>query len=514
MDREGLQSYWRRTRRPRASLRSFRCPLYLEIMDSNVLHVSANSARECQCGGQDVLDGQASAETERVAEGDGQVEESEGRGYAKDVKKRLEEDDRTRSMREGDETGKPELGLGRDERAKEGSSMVEDGIVRFMIEGKWRQVPHEHWTWIPSACHTTYQRCQWFVCDSPFDCSERYHAKVFRDHDYVDWIPKVQLRFELNWSCAPTDHLQLKDSPKSMTPQSLRSHSDVTLLAAQALPELFPIVLRWVDDRKLAMKCRLVCRYWEEQCRERAFQWINLRGSEKRVLDLVRLKYKPAWRHIPSLVEELDGLPEYTQSIQPWLHLLDPRWRPGIVTIVGPFPGRRTIRSIHFSLPRSPPSSFSRGIMSLKLDRVKFRHFEDTVDVISGLPDLVALKLEGVSWESLPTGLSRRRPPVHRNKLRYSDFYACTAGEEPESPLFIFTSFILFPHVYSGSSLFSVDVVIALEDVLRASADSKSGSVITVHTSKRVAGGFVDQISELFYFRTICEVPAGGLLTQ
>lgn len=98
------------------------------------------------------------------------------------------------------------------------------------------------------------------------------------------------------------------------------------MLGALIPPGLFPLLYGWVDD-ELARKCRLVCRFWEKQCRKRAFTRMNLK-SEKKVLDLVRFKYDPAWRHIPPFVEEISQMPPYDdKSTRPWLHLLDPRWR-------------------------------------------------------------------------------------------------------------------------------------------------------------------------------------------
>lgn len=291
----------------------------------------------------------------------------------------------------------------------------------------------------------------------------------------------------------------------SMLPRSLSSHSekrrDAATLGARFPPELFPLILDWVDG-KLARTCRLVCQYWEEQCRERAFARINLKYSEMKVLDLVLLKYDPAWRHIPSLAEELQNMPIYTQdSKRPWLHLLDPRWRPGsnYNIIAGPFPGRPTIRSIHFDLPRSPPSSFSRGITTLKLESVYFRRFEDTIHLVSELPDLTGLWLQYVRWkEPLPTELPRRRPQLV-NKLRYVRFDACKVGEVHESPWFVFASLILFPHVSMGSSLFSVNLVIALEAIFHVPVENKFSYQQIEHTSKRGVGGFMHAIGEPFF---------------
>ena len=44
-------------------------------------------------------------------------------------------------------------------------------------------------------------------------------------------------------------------------------------------PERFENICAWVDEENTAMTCRLVCRYWKEQCRSHAFK-------AGRVLDL------------------------------------------------------------------------------------------------------------------------------------------------------------------------------------------------------------------------------------
>lgn len=270
--------------------------------------------------------------------------------------------------------------------------------------------------------------------------------------------------------CTPA---HIRDTPQS---KALRSHSharrDLASLGAQFPPELFRPLCSWVDG-KLARTCRRVCRYWERQCRERAFASIDLKRSEKKLLELVRFKYDPAWRHIPSLANKLEDTPAYIdESKRPWLHLLDARWRREKITIVGPFTGRPTIRSIHFALPRSLPSSFSRGITSLMLDSVNIRRFEDTIRLVSELPDLERLRFEQVRWEeSLPTELPRRRPRADRNKLRFVLFIDCKAGEDLESPsLTLFSGFILFLNVYAISSRFSVDVVAIINALLRVVA--------------------------------------------
>lgn len=257
---------------------------------------------------------------------------------------------------------------------------------------------------------------------------------------------------------------------KSTTLSSSRSGKGRgATLGAQLPPELFERIYGSMDDLSQVRKCRLVCRYWDRQCRARALaNGISLEYSEKRMLDFVRqFKYDPAWQHIPQLVTALKDIPSYRNKAKaPWLHLLDPCLRQGYLAIVGPFPAHRTIRSIHFTLPRSLPPSASRGITRLVLETVSFRRFEDTTCLVSELPDLEGLGLNKAVWQSLPTAIHRRRPRDNRNRLRYVDFIDCEVAEHT-SPSFTFAAFTLFLDVYNLSSFLSPEVLATVEAVLR-----------------------------------------------
>lgn len=216
------------------------------------------------------------------------------------------------------------------------------------------------------------------------------------------------------------------------------------------------------------------------------------RRQERRLLQLLEFKYDPTWRHVPARVEELLLVPDYTYlSKQPWLHLLDPRWHRAGVTIKGPFPGRRTIRTIHFALPRSAPPSFSRGITRLTLQSVVFRHLRDTACLLSELPDLQILKLDGVTWESPPTGLPRRRPRTNRNRLRTVIIADSQEDRAVESPSFLFSAFTLFPCVYAASSFFSLPVITAVEAALHVLGTRSIQQFNITHKAVGETGGRV-----------------------
>lgn len=190
------------------------------------------------------------------------------------------------------------------------------------------------------------------------------------------------------------------------------------------------------------------------------------------------------------------------KSTRPWLHLLNPRWRINWIVVWGPFVGRRTIRSIHFTLPRSVPPSFSQGIRQLWLYEVNFCHFNDTACLVSELPDLVNLDLERVTCESLPTQLPRRRPRADRNKLQRIDVVDCKV-KGAESPSFLFPVFTLFSNVYSVSSFFSPDLLTTAEAVLLL-ASNKSKNLNITHMPEGEIHGRVDHICEFFVVYITC----------
>lgn len=164
-----------------------------------MFQISADGASECPDDNQDMLEEQANAGDKPVAEGDGQAEGSneqvnEGNGCAPEAQGRAEQHGRTGQTGESDETMELQLRAEGGGRGMEGDSMVEDGVVFFMIDGAWRQVRREHWAWTSLAQHTTYRRCDHHRCDSPFDC---LHGKVVREYKYSDWIPKVRRPFKL-----------------------------------------------------------------------------------------------------------------------------------------------------------------------------------------------------------------------------------------------------------------------------------------------------------------------------
>lgn len=243
------------------------------------------------------------------------------------------------------------------------------------------------------------------------------------------------------------------------------SHSRKPPVTAEELPpELFERI--WVtDDRKTLSKCGQVCRYWASQCRPRLFKTINL-APPPRVLDF----RDPACLFMP-YVEGFLPLEYDILSWKfkfPWLHILTQTWGGKSFPVYveglrysGSLPGGlKTIRSVHFSVPRLPlPQLFTRGIRTLELTHVRLGRFEDTTHLVCELPDLEEYRFMRVTRESFPTEPPRRRPRSNRNKLsrfEHSTGYDWKLKIEDKSPCTRAAAVVhLFPSVHDTSSFFS-----------------------------------------------------------
>ncbi len=169
-------------------------------------------------------------------------------------------------------------------------------------------------------------------------------------------------------------------------------------------------------------------------------------------------------------LEVIKGVPIYNnQSKFPWLHLLtqlctstqsvwtDSYEQTGRIIIDGLFAGgHRTMRSVHFALPRPLPRSLSRGIKILYLEGVECRRFEDLTHLVCELPDLEEFGCIGVDFDSPPIELPRR-PRTNRNKLRKVEIWT----DEPKYVPVPSTVRLLLS-VYAVSSFFSEDEIAVL----------------------------------------------------
>lgn len=197
--------------------------------------------------------------------------------------------------------------------------------------------------------------------------------------------------------------------------------------AANLPPELFPLILQhlahdhWEHGysrgkiKHHLFAVSLTCRFWAEKCRPHLFRSLSFRTRTHlyEFSDLLDQAGKnlqnvaPLTTHLQALVFiPCEGDP-------PWIHLVSPTLRrkiPDRVTIylglaaTGFVPKTgRTVRSIHHSLPRSLPTSYSQ-FHSLYLSDVYFRDVVDFVRLISEVRTLRQLHCYRLVWDkSVPS---------------------------------------------------------------------------------------------------------------
>lgn len=281
------------------------------------------------------------------------------------------------------------------------------------------------------------------------------------------------------------DPAQWNFKNSSISPSRRRS---TRFRSAVALPpELFRYICDAADSGSWSF--RLVCRYWNRLSTPRVLNQINLNALPERVRALWKFN-RSHNSQFTRYTKKIDNVPRHDKDSKfPWLHLLtqtcasaQPEWRdstslaPHRIYIVGPFPGgHRTIRSIHFSLPRSLPRSFSCGIKELHLWGLHFRRFEDLTCLVSELPDLEELACYQSTFESFPTEFPRRRPRTSRNKLKTFDIWDCKPSVE-EMPTYSLLVLTLYLSVYDAASFFpegQTDVVLGLVKLLHSLPDMR-----------------------------------------
>lgn len=165
------------------------------------------------------------------------------------------------------------------------------------------------------------------------------------------------------------------------------------------------------------------------------------------------------------------SVPYYNSKSEfPFAHLLAQTGipYPQILGFHGPFrKGHRTIRSIHFAVPRSLPSSFSRGIRKLSLDKIHFQRSEDLMSLVSELPDLEGLWYDAVTFGSYPIELPRR-PRKNRNSLRSFQSFACEGAAEENKELgYLLLALNPFLAVYNSVSFFDDNEVAVIRTLLQ-----------------------------------------------
>lgn len=283
------------------------------------------------------------------------------------------------------------------------------------------------------------------ACTRRFDFSLTLVFQLFRSPEHLH-----------GWCQVETSNRALP------APSDAPNNTFARATAAKLPPELFEYIFR-ASDVELSRIYRLVCRYWNIQCFAYAFREIDLKKSPERMLDLCNFTSVPMLRRCPQYVRQIKNVPFYDKrSKSPWIHLLSPEWKKDgeYITIQGPFSGgHRTIRSIHFAIPRSPlPASFSRGIRCLRLHRIKFNRFEDMARLAYELSELKQFTCAEVKWKALPNRPPRRQ---RRNQLSSINVQDC---DPPTSDWSAYISAIVYVYLalYDAVSFFPEDLVTAI----------------------------------------------------
>lgn len=278
---------------------------------------------------------------------------------------------------------------------------------------------------------------------------------------HLKFIQSIDLEL-IDWSSSYPSTLSL---PLSMSGISRQAGP---LIARTLPPELFEYICDAADGG--SSSSRLVCQYWNRQCTPHVFRQIDVKESPERVRALWRHRADPTFvRHL----EIIKDVPDYNERSKfPWIHLLSQTststesvWKnswagASHIFMGGPFSGgHRTLRSVHFALPRSLPQALSRGIKKLELNsKIHFRRFEDLLHLACELPDLEVLVCRA-SFGSLPTELLRRRPRTNRNKLRRCDLDRDlqSTADPPLDSIYArgMLNIALYMSVYDATSFFS-----------------------------------------------------------
>lgn len=236
-------------------------------------------------------------------------------------------------------------------------------------------------------------------------------------------------------------------SPPGVIAKIIRARA----LASRLPEELFERILSWIGPvtlkhsgyswysppkKKALCQCALVSKYWAPRCQASIFRCIKLRNA-KDVRGLLTMLNRPGtaitqyiehlkWASWASDIFDLYAPDETEVPWQaqvsrnketPWLHLLPllysklPHCSPNRhLQLSGPLPkGMRTIRTVHYSLPRTLPA-YSTHINKLSLHDIVFACFSDLVHLLDELRNLRELYCSHVTWVSGVTPLRASRP--------------------------------------------------------------------------------------------------------
>lgn len=199
----------------------------------------------------------------------------------------------------------------------------------------------------------------------------------------------------------------------------------INLLASRVPEELFERILRHTTlfdgyilrySKKELGQCALVCKYWAQKCQASIFAWVKLRnaGDVRGLLAILDRPGTSVAHYVKKLVIE-DQFIDKPLTPTPWLHLVSllqpklPFCRVSRLMLWGPLPeGTRTLRTIHFSLPRTVPTYNTRLHSLHLLTAINLICFSDLVHFLDELRDLRKLRCWQVTWSRGPS-LTRLR---------------------------------------------------------------------------------------------------------
>ncbi|KAJ3556583.1 hypothetical protein NM688_g1954 [Phlebia brevispora] len=206
--------------------------------------------------------------------------------------------------------------------------------------------------------------------------------------------------------------LDLRDSESEQAPQldpsrekCLDSSSSKTSQLCRPSPYKLGDVV--ATKRELG-KIALVCRQWSRKIQPKIFERIELRHYKdvqtfRSFLACPNSRVAGYIRHITIS----SSLCEYPQ--QPWIHSVCIYILPKLknvnkdvpLTVTGPLPGRKCMKTIHGLLPRWAPS-FSYPIRRLSLFDVRLRQSRDLFRLLKEVPCLEELTCKRVTWDVSP----------------------------------------------------------------------------------------------------------------
>lgn len=157
---------------------------------------------------------------------------------------------------------------GNDERSgRQGTPQgkVKNGVVLFMIEDKWQQLPHELWAWKPRG--TTYRRCG--SCNFDHHCKHASKNDIWEEYDYTMWTPEVWIsRGIQNFFFVSQTHTTSCSSSVLPDPRVPGSHAAQGQLRGCLGLASDVILLRWARNFRLSCSSAYMgrwmtpARYW------------------------------------------------------------------------------------------------------------------------------------------------------------------------------------------------------------------------------------------------------------